>query len=40
MVIGTTADGKDIKSSNTSILKIFNGTIFQMKNTGNSKRAG
>ena len=39
-VAGITEDGKDIHSSNTAILRIFNGTIQQMKNTGNSKRAG
>ena len=34
-VAGVTEDGKDIHSTNTVILRIFNGTIQQMKNTGN-----
>jgi hypothetical protein len=38
-VAGVTEDGKDIHSSNTATLRIFNGTVLQMKNTGNSKRA-
>jgi len=36
---GVTKNGKDIHSSNTVTLRIFNGTQLQMKNTGNSKRA-
>ena len=39
-IAGVTENGKDIHSSNTSILRIFNGTVLQMKNTGNYKRAG
>ena len=38
-IAGVTEDGKDIHSSNTATLRIFNATILQMKNTGNSKRA-
>ena len=38
-VAGTTANGKEIQSSNTATLRIFNGTIKQMQNTGNSSRA-
>ena len=38
-IAGVTKDGKEIHSSNTAILRIFNGTVLQMKNTGNSKRA-
>ena len=38
-ISGTTADGKLIKSMNTGVLRIFNSTILEMKNTGNSKRA-
>lgn len=38
-VAGHTADGREIKSTNTATLGIFNGTIQQMKNTGNYSRA-
>lgn len=38
-VAGTTAGGQQIKSTNEATLGIFNGTIQQMKNTGNYRRA-
>lgn len=38
-IAGTTADGKKLQSSNTATLRIFNGTVLQMKNTGNYRRA-
>jgi len=38
-ISGTTADGKEIKSINKGVIRVFNGTIKQMKNTGNYNRA-